>query len=226
MASGIAHEINNPLAILQSSMYLINKTMDKAPLDDKLIRSLTTKSIEVINRIANIIKSLRQLAVTSKNEPILDFDLTILLDQIQNLCSERIKTEEVEFKIPDLKGTYISIHGRQAEILQSLLSLIYIALDAVKNSSSKWIEIDFSSKDNFVFIDVSDSGPGVDESIRSKIMEPFFTTKEVNKGMGLGLSITSTILQSQNGSVEFLENKKITTFRIKIPGSIIKADLA
>ena len=80
-----------------------------------------------------------------------------------------------------------------------MMNLLSNSIDAVKDQSEKWIEVDYQFNEEWFDIFMKDSGPGVPEEIRSKIMEHFFTTKDINQGTGLGLSISKNIIETHGG---------------------------
>lgn len=100
---------------------------------------------------------------------------------------------------------------------QVLLNLINNAHDALENADEKWIEIKLEETENEIRLSVSDSGPGIPHELKEKIFNPFFTTKPVGKGTGMGLSISHGIVRSHHGSLEFNDKEKRTSFVNSLP---------
>lgn len=100
-----------------------------------------------------------------------------------------------------------------------ITNLINNAYDAVKMSQTKWIEVNIEESDNKLIINILDSGPGIDPKIVSKIMDPFFTTKDVGKGTGLGLSISASIIELHGGRLYLDPTSAYTHFKIELPAT-------
>jgi len=114
---------------------------------------------------------------------------------------------------PDLRVTC-----REVQIAQAILNLLQNAFDAVvENRGDKWIEIRVGAAGNSVVVSVRDSGPGVPSNIKDRIMEPFFTTKPIGKGMGLGLSLAQSIAKQHGGELTFGELEGHTCFSLALP---------
>ena len=97
------------------------------------------------------------------------------------------------------------------------MNLLINSFDAIKSLDAKWIKIEVKNSGNIVSILVSDSGEGISPKIAEKIMEPFFTTKSVGEGTGLGLSLSKGLIESHNGILKYLPTAKHTTFQIELP---------
>jgi signal transduction histidine kinase len=103
------------------------------------------------------------------------------------------------------------------QITQVLINLVNNAHDAIKNLKEKWIEIAVNDSDHYVEISITDSGPGIPAGIKEKIMQPFFTTKAVGQGTGLGLSLSKSIIDSHKGFLLIDDNCPHTKFTILLP---------
>lgn len=148
-----------------------------------------------------------------------------ILDETLDLCRSKITEKGVELRIsaPD---DSLSIDCRSYEISQVLLSLIYNSLDAVEKLAQKWIEIRVEEMGDEVIIKVTDSGKGIPVEIREKIMQPFFTTKEIGKASGLGLSVSNGIIQAHGGVLCLDPSSSNTCFVIRLPKAISQSAVA
>lgn len=215
MAAGIAHEINNPLTIIQGSASIIEKLLDKEPLDKDNIKFLSRKMVETTERISKTVKSLKTLSRNGARDPFVRVNVSALLNLAMDMSGQRFKKHDIEFTMSAVPED-LEVLGREVELGQVLVNLINNAIDAAKEQALKWVRVDCEVSETWIDILVSDSGPGIPPEIRSKIMEPFFTTKEVNQGTGLGLSISKTIMESHQGELSLLAAPE-TTFRMRIP---------
>lgn len=221
MAGGIAHEINNPLAIIQTAIRRVMSTLDKQDLReqktvDKISKYATTIN-ETVGRIAKIVKGMRTI---SRSEKIDSFDLvevSQLIEDTLGLCSEKFRSQGVDLEVHCNAGQPI-IECSVVQVSQAVLNLLNNAFDAVCDSPEKWIRIEINGlEDNNIEIAVSDSGPGVPRNVRDKILEPFFTTKEIGRGTGLGLGITKSIIDNHGGQLYLDEQSLETRFVIILP---------
>ncbi|WP_374079643.1 ATP-binding protein [Bdellovibrio bacteriovorus] len=216
MAAGIAHEINNPLAIIGGNLGILRKMMAQKGLGEDSDLTKKVDSLEnVVHRIAKIIRGLRTYARESDLSGEEPTKVEALIDDTMAFCSEKFHSEGVEVVI-SLEPQLI-VNVRPYQISQVLLNMLNNALDAVLASRIKKVTIEAQKRNGGIEISVSDTGPGVPYHLRTKIMEPFFTTKEVGKGVGLGLSISQGIIQSHNGKFYLDENSAKTRFVIWLP---------
>ena len=217
MAGGIAHEINNPLGIIHAYASDLLEMVRESEVTAAAVERASTRIVETAKRIENIIKSLRHLAREGNTDPMLPASMQELIEGILELSRERCRMNSIRLTCslidPDLRVTC-----REVQIAQAILNLLQNAFDAVvENAGDKWIEISVEVAGNSVVVSVSDSGPGVPSSIRDRIMEPFFTTKPIGKGMGLGLSLAQSIAKQHGGELTFGEVEGHTCFSLTLP---------
>jgi two-component system, NtrC family, sensor kinase len=221
LAAGIAHEINNPVAIMVEEAGWIKDLLE----EEEFRRS---KNLGEFERALNQIKTQgrRCKEITHK---LLSFarktDFRVQKTHINELIRELIALSEQRAKYAkitihtdfqnDLPDTYLA----QSEMQQVLLNLINNAIDAMENQGGKvTISTRFETERGIIVIEVSDNGPGIPEANLSRIFEPFFTTKPVGKGTGLGLSICYGIIQKMGGRIEVKSLMDSgTTFYIRLP---------
>jgi signal transduction histidine kinase len=216
MAAGIAHEVNNPLTIIQGSASIIKRLASEVPLDVEGIQDFADKLVITSKRISKTIQSLKALSRNGENDPLVAVSIGQIFLDCLNISNQKFKNLNISLSLPQLDHD-ILVKGREVQLGQVLLNLLNNACDAVESCPEPWVKIDVLEDAEFVFINVQDSGPGISPQVRGKLMEPFFTTKQVNKGTGLGLSISKTIMGDHQGELILLEDLRHTTFQMKIP---------
>jgi signal transduction histidine kinase len=132
------------------------------------------------------------------------------------LFSERAQLANVKLEVAKPEED-ILVLCRGAEICQVLMNLLTNALDAVEGSASAWVKLEVKEAGKMAEISVCDSGTGIPQGLRSRILEPFFTTKEPGKGLGLGLSISRTIVEAHGGKLVLNESVPYTRFTFTLP---------
>lgn len=216
MAAGIAHEINNPLAILNGIGHRLQKLKEKDKLSDEKFYDLLNKLFYGVERISKIIMGMKNLARDGADDDFEFAKVQDILDDSLVLLSKKCRHKNIELKVAQIPEDSGMICQR-VQISQVLVILINNSIDAIEQLNEKWIEIGYQDNDNFAFISVSDSGAGIPESVARKIFEPFYTTKGVGKGTGLGLSLASKIVKAHGGTFSLDRESKNTKFIIQIP---------
>jgi len=216
MAAGIAHEINNPLAIISGRINQIQRYLDKKQDDPTKLASLFKNVEDTVARISKIVQSLRSFARDGQTDPYSAWQISKIVDETLVLCKERFVKSGVELDVHNPHES-LSIECRPSEISQILLNLLQNSFDAIQDlERAKKISIAVFDIGSNIEIHVSDNGPGISKDVRDKIMQPFFTTKPIGKGTGLGLSVSMGIAESHNGRL-FLKDDAKTTFCLSLP---------
>ncbi len=218
MASGIAHEINNPLSIISmASSQLLNQA-EKGQVDAALLNRTDERLQAGVNRISKIIKGLRSFSREASLDPKKEESVKAILQDTLSFCKERFKAGGILLKVGDIPEDY-TILCRQSEISQVLLNLLNnaydAAIDAPKNSG--WVQINAQKKENWIEISVANNGPAIHPLIAQKIFDPFFTTKPLGQGTGLGLSISKGLAEAHHGTLILDLSQPDTTFTLCLP---------
>lgn len=217
MAGGIAHEINNPLAIIGLSANQISEALAKQPADLSFAKETADKIAQTVRRIGKIVKGLRSFSRSGEKDPFSPSNLAQIIDDTLELCRERFSSGGIELKVNCLQNVVIPC--RAVQISQVFLNLLNNSFDEISQERSPWIQIEVKSEGEFVEIRFTDSGKGIPSNVADKMMAPFFTTKEVGSGTGLGLSISKGIVEDHGGSIEYVPESHNTQFLIRLPKS-------
>jgi len=227
MAGGVAHEINTPLAVIstlsgQLSELAQEELQSEKPkaIANEFILSHASTIEATSRRIGQIIRGMRTFARDGSSDPETWIDLEEIVEDTLSLCRESLKAKgiQVDVQIPSKS----KVRGRAVEISQVLLNLISNARDAVETLSEKWIRIRATPKlaegphSQMIEISIQDSGNRIPEDVREKLFQPFFTTKPVGKGTGLGLGISRKLAEAQGGSLNMSEGAVHTEFLLTL----------
>ena len=221
MAGGIAHEINNPLAIILYKASTIHEQLkeiktESAELQTKLIDDILKIRSTAI-RISKIIKGLKIISRNSDEDPMEKVVISQMVADSLELCRDKFIENSITHTIDLGDCASTTINGRPSQLSQVLINLFNNAIDAVLPLSEKWIELKIVSTVTGIRITITDSGNGIPKQTVEKLMQPFFSTKGVGKGTGLGLSISKGIIEKHNGTFYYNPNSAHTQFVIELP---------
>jgi PAS domain S-box-containing protein len=225
MAAGMAHEINQPLNVIQICADFFLKILRKGqPVANDDLRTMANDIIANVDRATGIIRHVRHFArqsevVTSKvniNEPIED---------VFKVLGHQIKAHQIELDLDlDCDIPYVMADHNRLE--QVFINLVTNAIDAMDEKAetdrfkgmTKQLQIRSYTENGSVVVAVTDNGVGMSSEVKEKLFEPFFTTKKIGKGTGLGVSISYGIIKDYNGSIEIdSQEGRGTTFILRFP---------
>jgi signal transduction histidine kinase len=214
MSAGIAHEINNPLAIIQAK----TTQLLRIHRDPKRIQEVSD-GLELIlyssERINRTVQGVRNFAHQDERTEDEVFTIKALLDDVLAFCGQRMTNHGINLRFYGSQGC--SLRGHKVQLEQVILNLLNNSFDAIEFLSDKWIELTVKETEGTIQIFIKDSGRGIPQETVGRLMEPFYTTKKVGKGTGLGLAMAKGIVEKHGGSLIYLEEGQHTTFMIELP---------
>lgn len=216
MAGGIAHEINNPLAIIRGRSDHLAILSRKGTLTHEKLIETTDKINTTVDRISKVVTGLRAFSRDTEHDPYSEASVAQIVQDTLLLCQGRLEKYQVKLTVFEIDPS-IKIECHSTQISQVLLNLINNARDAVMDLGEKWIKIEVLDLDKQIEIRVTDSGLGIPDSVQAKIFEPFFTTKEAGHGSGMGLSISVGIIKDHQGILSLNTISDHTEFVICLP---------
>jgi len=219
LAAGVGHEINNPMAIIQGHCDFLKNRLSQNSIDKALVET-SLKHIETsVERVTAIVKGLKN--ISRQDEDNVDtFDVQDVLHETVSAISDIYMKDGIEIKL-NISDSSVVL-GNRGRIQQVIINLLANAKDAMDLQKIKSIEIRLEKgADSSTIIKIKDSGSGIPKEIQNKIFDPFFTSKDVSKGTGIGLSLCHQIISDHKGEITFITSESNgTTFIIKLPKAI------
>ena len=220
MATGMAHELNQPLNVMRMGADFVAKMIRRGQeISDEQLLIVSSNISEQVERATNIINHLREFGRKSEFK-VYPVDLNEPIKNVFTIMGEQFRLRGIDVNLKLDKAIPKIMAGRN-RLEQIFLNLLTNARDAMKERGTedvKRITVTTYLEGNLVVAEISDTGKGIPERIQEKIFEPFFTTKEAGKGTGLGLSITYGLVRDFKGGIDVQSNLDVgTTFRVRFP---------
>jgi two-component system sensor histidine kinase HupT/HoxJ len=223
LVAGVAHELNNPISFVFGNMHAMKRYGERltAYMDalaqeaqsprllqlrkelriDQILEDmnpLIDGTLEGAERVSDIVQDLRRYSSAQKEE-LTDFDLA---DSVYKAVEWVVKAGRTKPRLKYHMPEHFPYHGRKGEIRQILVNLVQNAIDAMIDKENPLLEITVKQDVETVIIQVADEGPGIAPDDMGKIFDPFYTSKPVGQGTGLGLYISYGLAQELGGSLE------------------------
>lgn len=220
IASSIAHEINNPLAILEGNFLVMKKKLElSGTLDEKVGKKIESSRL-AIRRINNIIRSIRNLTLDDEGQ-FVSTTISTMIDEVSELLAFKLDEMKISVTLDNDNGALEKeISCMKQSFMQVIVNLYYNSIYELNEHGGGIIAISAKTDAEFLTLSFKDSGPGIPKDIRENIFLPFFTTKPNKKGVGLGLSNSFQIMQKHRGSIEVNTAIDGTEFFVRIPLAI------
>jgi histidine kinase len=225
MATGVAHELNQPLAVIKTaSRFFMKKIRKKEKINDDILLTMSEEIDTYVDRATKIINHMRQFG--RKSDVTLEkVQVNTIMEKALEILGQQLKVRGIKV-VRDLEQNLPLVMADPDRLEQVFINLLINARDAIderwqtqpQHKDAKAITLKTTSNAEMVTVEVHDTGTGIPETILERIFEPFFTTKKVGQGTGLGLSISYGIIQDCNGSIWAVSRKgEGTGFIIKFP---------
>ncbi len=219
LAAGVAHEINNPVAVMIEEAGWIQDLLSDGRIDDPGDRAEIERALKQIHtqgrRCKDITAKLLSFARGSdnRNRPM---DINQVIGDVFQLVAQQAKYDHIEVETR-LARDLPPLTASETEMHQVVINLVNNALHAMAKDGGR-LTVSSVAKDGWIVVEVADTGPGIPEAILERIFDPFFTTKPVGQGTGLGLSICYGIVKKMGGRIEVDSRVgRGTTFRVMLP---------
>jgi histidine kinase len=215
MATGVAHELNQPLTVIKTaSGFFMKKINKKEEIKDDILFTLASEIDSHVDRAAKIIDHMRQFGRKS-DRSLKKVQVNDILERALDILGQQLKIREIEV-VRDLEQDLPKMMADPSRLEQVFINLIINARDAIdekwqskaQEKGTKRISLKTRSDGNMIIITISDTGKGIPKDHLEKVFEPFYTTKEVGQGTGLGLSISYGIIQDCHGSIHAVPNEE------------------
>jgi len=214
LAAGLAHELNTPLGSVSMALGLALAQLGKNP---EKARTRLEKAYEALDQMRDILARLLQYARESEGEQR-RLNLDHLARDAVTFAANAFQQASVDLQL-SVEASDITVVGNGGELQQVLMNLLSNARLACQSGQAPQVRVRVGSTEGQGFIEVDDNGPGVPDEIVERIFEPFFTSREVGQGLGLGLSTSLEIARSHQGTLTYAGGSELggARFRLTLP---------
>ncbi|HNR35616.1 MAG TPA: HAMP domain-containing sensor histidine kinase, partial [Candidatus Hydrogenedentes bacterium] len=216
MASGIAHEINNPMAIISVGAEQLERSLDDPRLSNEYRANVTKTIVRNVKRVQHIVQGLRNLSRDGSSDAFVRESVATIVTETLEVCMARCRDAGITLTVSPIPNE-LHIECRSAQLGQVLLNLINNAYDAVKELPEKWIRLDVEDEGTTIRFAITDSGHGLGRDLQEMAFVPFFTTKQTIGGIGLGLSISRRMVENHHGDLFLDAASSNTRFVVRLP---------
>ncbi|PYO42984.1 MAG: hypothetical protein DMD29_02625 [Gemmatimonadetes bacterium] len=219
IASGVAHEVNNPLAAIRMEAELLKRGTRDADTE-----AAASTIVREVDRAARIVRSLLRLARRADTDPT-RVQLHDLVRDVAEIRERVLRAENVEVRTR-LDLSVPPVLGLGQDLQQVVINLVTNAEHAVRGPKPGVIQLTTQAREGWVRLTVEDSGPGVPKDIRGRIFDPFFTTKSPDEGTGLGLSISQRVVAEVGGRMWVEDSEELggAKFIVELPAAPERVD--
>jgi len=220
IASGVAHEVNNPLAAIRMEAELLGRSTK-----DEEASTAAAAIVREVDRAARIVRSLLRLARRADITPV-RVQLNELVRDVAEIRQRVLRADSIEVRTR-MDQAAEAVLGLGQELQQVVINLMTNAEHAVHGRPNAVIELATEARNDWVRLTVEDSGPGVPAEVRSRIFDPFFTTKSPDEGSGLGLSICQRVVAEVGGRIWLEDSATLggAKFVVELPAAPVRENM-
>ena len=220
IASGVAHEVNNPLAAIRMEAELLGRSTK-----DEEASTAAAAIVREVDRAARIVRSLLRLARRADITPV-RVQLNELVRDVAEIRQRVLRADSIEVRTR-MDQAAEAVLGLGQELQQVVINLMTNAEHAVHGRPNAVIELATEARNDWVRLTVEDSGPGVPAEVRSRIFDPFFTTKSPDEGSGLGLSICQRVVAEVGGRIWLEDSETLggAKFVVELPAAPVRENM-
>jgi two-component system NtrC family sensor kinase len=213
LAAGVAHEVNTPLTGVSSYTQML---LNMLPQNDPK-HALLEKVRRQADRATDIVNNLLNFSRTGSAAEFTSLDIHRVLDDTLQLLEPQLRRGQIQI-VRQYDEQLPQVHGNSVKLQQVFTNLILNARDSIANGNGRIVLATHNGEEDSLTVEVADNGVGIDPDDVAKIYDPFFTTKGVGRGTGLGLAVTYGIVQEHSGHISVNSTPGLgTTFRITLP---------
>ncbi len=223
LGAGIAHELNNPLAVVYGYAQNLEKRIEEKEIKDPECRDGVSKILTYTNRMKEIVEKIGVFSRSGENVS------TSKTDDINSIISDSLLLIRKDLELKNI-SLALKLEGKLPNVLVNPIKMETVLHNIILNSKEELenisqrkdkkitISSEFDEQEGFIIVKISDNGRGISQEHLFRVFDPFFTTKPFGKGTGLGLSIVHGIMREMGGKVEVETKEKAgTTLILKIP---------
>ena len=216
LVSGVAHELNNPLTALQLGCEQLCLRYRNQQLTDEVFNKVMTAQQDAVRRMDSIVSSLLQFSRKENGDQMRLIHVADLLRDVHNLTLNQASGANVRLEFLPA-ADHLKILCNPVELAQALINLVSNAIQAVDSLVERWVRVEATERDGEIQIRVIDSGLTEKLTNTEKLFTPFYTTKEVGRGTGLGLNLSQNIAENHHGTLRNDAHAHHVTFVLTLP---------
>jgi signal transduction histidine kinase len=223
LSANIAHELNNPLTIVHGYAQNMSEIISDEKVSTQKLNSCINKITSQTERMMTIIKYIKDFTRYAEGDTLNPEDLNGLISKVVHELEPQLEAHKIIMDLR-LNGAVPPVFvnpTKMYSVIQNILSNARDAVDERGNGKDKKIKVttavEKTELDSFIVVKVTDNGIGISKQNLNKVFEPYYTTKDIGKGVGLGLSLVQGVVKEYNGTISAESSKGETTFTLKLP---------